>query len=72
MRWIVTKNPHLDKILAWIEYNILDRIFHKRILKKLTASMKSGFVDESTDTNFKFDTTTTGDYIITWHEWEDE
>lgn len=45
MRWIVTKNPYFDRILAWIEYNILDRIFAKRILKRLTASMRSGFVE---------------------------
>jgi len=46
MYWISSKNYYIDKILAWIEYNILDRIFAKRILKRLLASIASGFVDE--------------------------
>ena len=45
MRWISTKNPYFDKILAWIEDNILDRIFAKRILKRLQDSINSGFVE---------------------------
>jgi len=44
MYWITTKNPHLDRILAWIEYNILDRIFWKRILKRIQESMNSGLI----------------------------
>ena len=30
----------------WIEDNILDRIFAKRILKRLQESINSGFVEE--------------------------
>jgi len=46
MFWFTSKNPHLDRILAWIEDNILDRIFAKRILKHLIESINSGFVEE--------------------------
>ena len=45
MYWISSKNHYIDKILAWIEYNILDRIFAKRILKALLQSINSGFVE---------------------------
>ena len=45
MYWITSKNYYIDKILAWIEYNILDRIFAKRILKRLQESINSGFVE---------------------------
>ena len=45
MRWISSKNYYFDKILAWIEDNILDRIFYRRILKRLQASIRSGFVE---------------------------
>ncbi len=39
MKWIVSKNKYIEKILLWIEYNILDRIFAKRILKKLKEAI---------------------------------
>ena len=45
MYWITSNNQYIDKILTWIEYNILDRIFWKRIRKRLITSMKSGFVE---------------------------
>lgn len=45
MFWFTSKNPHLDRILAWIEDNILDRIYHKRILKRLQEAINSGFVE---------------------------
>jgi len=46
MYWISSTNYYIDKILSWIEDNILDRIFWKRILKRLTDAIASGFVEE--------------------------
>ncbi len=45
MKWINSKNQYYDKILMWIEDNILDRIFAKRILRRIKDSIDSGFVE---------------------------
>ena len=47
MIWFTSKNQYIDKILIWIEDNILDRVFWKRILRRIKESMESGFVNES-------------------------
>ena len=37
--------PYFNRIYYWIELNILDRIFAKRLYKTLMMSVKSGFVE---------------------------
>ena len=41
---IMVNNKYTNKILIWIEDNILDRIYSKRIYNKLIQSINSGFV----------------------------
>lgn len=45
MYWFTSKNKYIDKILMWIEDNILDRIFYKRIYNKIRIAMESAWVE---------------------------